>query len=419
MPVTTRVSIGGWLGLPAPRGRVRLDRGVVEVEASRVASVRTLGQGESMPAVDLGGDGAVVLPGFIDTHLHLPQWHSIGAEGLTLLDWLERVIFPAEARWADADFAGTMGAAAAKELISFGTTGIAAYGTVHQSGTAAAMEAVRACGLRAAVGQVLMDRRAPVELVRPAEQLLREAREMQARAWGGRVEHAITPRFAVSCSAELLSGAGALARSSGALVQTHLSEMREECALISELFGGKRYTEVYRDAGLLGARSVLGHGVWLDELEQRMLAETGSVVAHCPSANLFLSSGMMDLDGLTRAGVRLALGSDVAAGSDRSMPRVARWMIETARARALDHPPSSPASRLPDASQAWWMITGGNAGLLGWPDSGRLERGCWADVVIARPTRSWGEGSDAALAGLLYGWDERWIDRVLVAGEAR
>ncbi len=409
MAQAARTTIGGWLGLPAGDRSLRLARGVVTVVGSRIEHIDELPLGTAMPGVDLGGEDAVVLPGFVDTHLHLPQWDSIGAEGLTLLDWLDRVIFPAETKWADADFAGEMATRAAAELRSFGTTAIAAYGTVHQAGTTAAMRAIAQAGLRAAVGQVLMDRGAPSDLTRPARQLIDEASAMQACTWPGRVEHAVTPRFAVSCTPELLAGAGTLAQRTGAIVQTHISEMQPECELVGELFDGARYAEVYREAGLLGARSVLGHGVWLDEVERAILHDAGSVVAHCPSANLFLESGMLDLAGTEAAGVRVGLGSDVAAGSDRSMPRVARWMIETARARGSASPPR--------ADRAWWMITGGNADALGWHDSGRLAPGAWADVVIAKPTRPWGAGTDRALAQLLYAWDERWIDRVMLMGE--
>lgn len=406
----TRTTIGGWLGLPGEPGRLRLARGVLTTAGERIETVHELPADAAMPAVDYGGEGSVILPGFVDTHLHLPQWDSIGTEGLTLLDWLDRVIFPAESRWQDRDFAGDMATRAAAELRSFGTTAIAAYGTVHHAGTTAAMHAIAEAGLRAAVGQVLMDRGAPSDLVRPATLLLEEARAMQSIDWPGRVEHAITPRFAISCTPELLAGAGVLAQGSGAIVQTHISEMRAECERVHELFGGARYTEVYRNAGLLGPRSVLGHGVWLDDVERAILRDANAIIAHCPSANLFLESGMLDLAATQAAGVRVSLGSDVAAGSDRSMPRVARWMIETARARRVQSPPS--------AEQAWWTITAGNADALGWHDSGRLAPGAWADVVIVNPTRHWSEGTDRALAQLLYAWDERWIDHVMLAGDA-
>ena len=410
MTEAKRTTIGGWLGLSGAQGKLRLARGVLTTANHRIETVRELPGDAAMPTVDYGGEGSVILPGFVDTHLHLPQWDSIGAEGLTLLDWLDRVIFPAEARWQDPDFAGDMATRAAAELRSFGTTAIAAYGTVHHAGTTAAMRAGAEAGLRAAVGQVMMDRGAPGELVRPAKQLLEEARAMQSIDWPGRVEHAVSPRFAISCTPELLAGAGKLLQESGAIVQTHISEMQPECERVREMFGGARYAEVYRDTGLLGPRSVLGHGVWLDDVERTILRDANAVIAHCPSANLFLDSGMLDLEATKAAGVRVSLGSDVAAGSDRSMPRVARWMIETARARGAATPPT--------ADQAWWTITAGNADALGWRDSGRLTPGAWADLVIATPTRAWSEGTDRALAHLLYAWDERWIDHVMLAGDA-
>ena len=402
MAQAKRTTIGGWLGLPGAQGKLRLARGVLTTANQRIETVRELPGDAAMPTADYGGEGSVILPGFVDTHLHLPQWDSIGA------DWLDRVIFPAEARWQDPGFAGDMATRAAAELRSFGTTAIAAYGTVHRAGTTTAMHAIAEAGLRAAVGQVLMDRGAPSDLIRPSPQLLEEARAMQAIDWPGRVEHAVSPRFAISCTPELLAGAGKLSQESDAIVQTHISEMQPECERVRELFGGARYAEVYRDAGLLGPRSVLGHGVWLDDVERTILRDANAVIAHCPSANLFLESGLLDLAATQAAGVRISLGSDVAAGSDRSMPRVARWMIETARARGAATPPT--------ADQAWWTITAGNADALGWHNSGRLTPGAWADVVIATPTRAWSQGTDRAMAHLLYAWDERWIDHVMLAG---
>ena len=392
--------LAGTLILPESDRSVRLAEGWLRIRGDRIAEV---GEGPAPAAVDLGGPGAIICPGFIDAHMHLPQFDSIGVDGLTLLDWLERAIFPAEARWEDRDYAGDMTRRVVDQLLAHGTTGIAAYATVHHEATRAAIDALHESGLAAIVGQVLMDRNAPPELIRPPDQLIAEAQSLQGR---GRVQVAVTPRFAVSCTDELLHRAGSLAKRTGAPIQTHLSETVPECRLIARLFDDTPYTEVYRRADLLGPRTILGHAIWLDADERRTLAQTRSIVAHCPTANLFLQAGSMDLAAHMDAGVRISLGSDVAGGPDRSMVRVARAMIETAK--RLEHTP-------PCASECWWWITGGNAGALGWRDVGRLEPGAWADVLIIEPDVRWRDAADP-LSTLLYAWDDRWLRRTIVAG---
>ncbi|MCL4742712.1 MAG: amidohydrolase family protein [Phycisphaerales bacterium] len=399
--------ITGTLLLPDERKgghAVRLSTGSLLVRDGRIAELR---EGEPAGTPDLGGDDALILPGFIDAHVHLPQFDSIGADGMELLEWLERVVYPAEARWADPDFAGAMALRACRQLASFGTTGIAAYLTVHHESSLAAARAVEAFGLRAVVGQTLMDREAPAELTRPAMQLLAEADAfVESLAGRPRIRAAVTPRFAVACTPELLAGAGAIAKRTGSPVQTHLAETEAECRRVAELFGGTPYAEVYDRAGLLGDRTILGHGIRLDEADRATLARTRSVVAHCPTANTFLRAGSMDRAGLRRAGVRLALGSDVAGGPDRSMVRVARAMLETAKARG-DTPPA--------AADCWRQITAGNADALGWTDSGRITPTAWADLVVVAPDVPWRDAPDPP-ARLLYAWDDRWITATLAAG---
>jgi guanine deaminase len=401
--------IAGQMLLTDSPSRTRLAPGWVRVEGGKMAEV---GAGACPHRVDIGGDGWVVTPGFVDAHLHLPQFDVIGVDGLPLLEWLNRAVFPAEARWADAGFAGAMGERVAKRLLSHGTTAVAAYGTVHHDGTAAAMRAVAEAGLRGVVGQVLMDRGAPAELVRPAAQLVREAEAMKGV---GRIAPAVTPRFAVSCSAELLTMAGGLAEANGQVVQTHLSETEDECRLVGELFEGRGYLEVYERAGLLTARTVFGHGIWLSDAERARIASAGGVVAHCPTANLFLGAGAMSRTAAMARGVRLALGSDVAGGPDVSMVRVARGMIETAkRLRAPFAEGEGNGGPLPTAAECWWRITRGNAEAIG-IDGGRIAVGADADLVVFRPDVPL-ELSPDPLSMLLYGWDERWIGAVIVGG---
>lgn len=384
-------------------GRCALRPGSITIRAGRIASVRFDRRRARRAAADGLGE-SILLPGFIDAHLHVPQFDSIGQSGLTLLDWLSTTIFPAEARWADPRFAAAMARRIARQLLSFGTTGVVAYATVHRSAAMAALRAFGSAGLRGRIGRVLMDGGAPRALTRPAATLLRESAADLPRT-AGRMAQIITPRFALSCSVDLMRGCAALARDTGLPIQTHLAEMLPECRLVRQRFGAP-YARVYDRAGLLTPGAVLAHGVHLSDADLRLLARRRCVIAHCPTANDFLRSGAMDLARVRRAGVSVALGSDVAGGPDRSMVRVARAMIETAQ--RLGNQPPTPA-------EAFFTITAGNADALGWPDAGRIAPGAPADVVIIRPTIPWRAARDP-LGALLYGWDDRWIRRVLAAG---
>jgi len=373
-------------------GEIALRPGRVAIEDDRIAGVEFS---------DVAVAGPIIMPGFIDAHLHLPQFDVVGAAGMPLLEWLDGVVFPAEARWSEPDFAQAMTRRVARQLLSFGTTGVAAYATVHHEAAGRAIAVCAEAGLRGYVGQVLMDREAPGELVRPASQLLDEAAALQP---AGRIEPSINPRFAIACTPELLEGAGRLARETGRLVQTHLAETEAECARVEALFGAG-YVDVYERAGVLSPRAVLAHAIWVGEADRAKLAASGSVACHCPTANAFLGAGAMDLGGMRKGGVRVALGSDVAAGPDRSMVRVARTSLDTARARGVEVPPA----------WGWWAITRGNAAALGLTDGGRLEAGAAADLVVVEPELAWRDAPDP-LGALLYGWDDRWIRRVVAAG---
>lgn len=407
-------------GLGLVPGGIRIDP-----DSGTIAEVFDMQGG---PAGDLGGHGAIIAPGFVDAHVHLPQFDSIGVHGRTLLDWLDRVIFPAEVRWSDANYAAAMAGRVAERLLSCGTTSVCAYATVHHESARRAMAALSAAGVSGLVGQVLMDRNAPPELTRPAGQLLAEAARLERV---GRVAPIITPRFAVSCSEELLRGAGALADSTGQRIQTHLAETLEEGAFVASLFGGLAYTEVYRRCGLVREGTIFAHAIHLSQQAIGDLAKAKCVVAHCPTANLFLQSGRMNRGGLASAGIGCALGSDVAGGHEVSMVRVAQAMIETvtnAKLSAGESDGQRATAEIPTASQAWWQITAGNAGLLGLDRAaaggtglpvGRLAAGYAADLVVIRPGLDRLLESPDPLGALLWGWDDRWITQVITGGRVR
>ncbi|MEO0531776.1 MAG: amidohydrolase family protein [Planctomycetota bacterium] len=366
-------------------------------------------EGELPGKPDLGGSDCLIAPGLIDTHLHLPQFDTIGAHGLPLLEWLSGVTFPAEARWADADYAAAMTARVAEQLVAHGTTSVCAYSSVHHEATAAAIETLSGAGLRGVVGQAMSDRFAPDDLVGKPEALLNQTADLLARFPSStRVAAAITPRFAVSCSEPVLEGAGRLAKQHpDALIQTHLSETTPECELIGELFGGKSYVEVYDNAGLVTDRTLFGHGIHLANDERARLKTAGAIVAHCPTANSFLRSGAMDRQATLAAGQLMSLGSDIGGGYERSMVRVARAMVETASALGDAYP--SPA-------EAWWQITAGNADAAGFNEAGRIRPGVPADLIIVRPELPWLDSPVDPLAMLLFAWNDRWLKQTFVDG---
>jgi len=398
--------IGGHLLRHNSSGACYIEPGFIRVEEQQIVALET---GEIPRSVDLGGADCLVMPGMIDAHVHLPQFDMIGAHGMPLLRWLNDVTFPQELRWANLDHAQAMTSRVIDQLIGCGTTGICAYATVHHESALAALRIASQRGMRGVIGQVLMDRNAPSELCYEAPRLLEETAVLLASfPRSARMAAAVTPRFAIACSETLLSGAGQLAAETGAIVQTHLAETQAECQWVEELFDGRRYVDVYADAGLLRQTSICGHGIHLDDHDRAKLRATGSIIAHCPTANSFLRSGTMQRTRLLADGVSLVIGSDIGAGYERSMVRVARAMIEAA---------SSIGDVFPSAAAAWYAITAGNADTLGWGDVGRLQIGATADIVVAYPDLPWLDRGVDPLSMLMFAWDDRWIRHVLLRGQ--
>jgi len=389
------------------QGRLLIDpfqepaEGWVAIDAGRITEI---GHGAPPSKPDAGDRDSLICPGFIDAHLHLPQIDSMGCDGLDLIDWLDQIVFPAEMRWADEQVAQQQTISAYQRLVKAGTLGYAAYLTSHFHGYVAVVRAGHGLPLRAIVGQVLMDRNAPPALL--GHKLARLASSER-----GRVTSSVNPRFALSCSDDLLSTAAQRA-ADGAIIQTHLAESQRECALVRELFPNDvNYTQVYDRHGLLTERTLLAHCVHLDEAQWQLIARRQSVAVHCPTANTFLKSGLFDLEAVREHGVRLALGSDLAAGPDIAMPRVARAMIEVAKSRAML---INPEAHIPSPAEAWSLVTRGNADALGWRDAGRLEIGASADVLILKPPIP----RDEHLIGrLLHTWSDDYITHRILAGK--
>ncbi|MEO8250852.1 MAG: amidohydrolase family protein [Chloroflexota bacterium] len=341
------------------------------------------------PSVDLRP--WLVMPGLIDLHAHLPQLPNAGVgAGLDLLTWLERYIFPLE-RDFDGETAELIAPAAFRAFARAGTTTVVAYGALWPESLDVCFRAAEAHGIRAVIGKVMMDRlsydtdRDPTEVL---DLSLRQSAELCATWHGrddGRLMYAFTPRFAVSCSAAMLRSSAEAAATAGAYWQTHLSEDRGEIAEVKRLFpDAVDYTDVYDRAGGLTSHSILAHAIHLADREVARLAESGAVIAHCPSSNLFLASGAMPLARYLAAGVRVGLGSDVAAGPDAplfSVMRAGAYTQNALRAAGLsDAPPLTPADWLR-------LATLGGAEALGLEDRiGSVEVGKEADLIAIDPS---------------------------------
>ena len=397
--------LAGQLLLVDQPPRARIAPGYVVLKDDRIDQVVV---GTIPDSYDAGGPTALISPGFIDTHLHLPQFDMIGGHGMPLLDWLDNLTFPAERKWADVDYASAMTRRVIDQCFDHGTTTIAAYASCHHQSTLAALKIASEMGMRGVIGQVLMDREVPKDLCGTTQQMVDEAdATQQAFPPSQRMSAAVTPRSAISFTADLMAQLGELSVQRDAIVQTHLAEPERECELIEKLFDGTRYVDVYNNAGLLHRHTLLGHGIYLSESDRQTLVDTQAVVAHCPTANSFLRSGTMNRHQYLGENVRLSLGSDIGAGYERSMVRVGKAMIESA---------ALIGDSFPSAAEAWYAITAGNAAAMGLVDAGRLQPGDPADVLLIQPDIPWLENTASPLSNLMFAWDDRWLTTTFVRG---
>ena len=326
----------------------------------------------------------IILPGFVDAHVHLPQFAIMGIGRGELLYWLNTCTYPEEARFADPAYAEKISTAFFNELVANGTTTAAIYCSVHEHATDIAFQAARARGVRAFIGKVMMDRNSPASLLENTEDSVRASARLFEKwdnADGGRLRYVFTPRFAGSCSMPLMQRVGEIARETEAFMQSHLSENEDEVRWIAELFPDlPSYATVYDAAGLLTERTIMAHCIHLSPEEIDLLAKRRTTVAFCPYSNRTLRSGTMPYRTLQNGGLSIALGTDVAGGPSLSM-------LEQMR-EAVDATGMTP-------KEALHLATLAGASALGLSDRiGSFVPGKDADFVVA-DANAYGTPEDA------------------------
>ncbi|MBN9252961.1 MAG: guanine deaminase [Mesorhizobium sp.] len=320
----------------------------------------------------------LLLPGFIDAHMHFPQMQILASYGAELLEWLNTYTFPEETKFENAQHGRRIARLFLDEVIRHGTTTVAAYCSVHKSSADAFFAESHGRNMLNIAGKVMMDRNAPDGLTDTPQSGYDDTRALIGEWHGkGRQHYAITPRFAITSTPEQMEMAGALVREFPDLhIQTHLSENHAEIAFTQELYPwSKDYTDVYEHYGLMGSKTLLGHCIHLSEREADALSAAGSIAVFCPTSNLFLGSGLFPYQRMRsrQNPVRIATATDVGGGTNYSMLRT---MDEGYKIIALQGEKLNPF-------QSFWQITRGNAEALSIADKvGTLDVGTDADIII-------------------------------------
>ena len=381
-----RASIFHCLADPGPHAEAAAveyyDDGLLVVENGKFAQV---GPAEKLlPALpdearleDLRG--RLIIPGLIDCHVHYSQLDIIASYGEQLLDWLNRYAYPAEASFADVDHAREVAGVLLDELLKNGTTTAMVFATVFPQSVDAIFEAAEKRNMRLIAGKVLMDKMCPEELSDDAESGYADSKALIERWHGtGRLGYAITPRFALTSSEEQLKAAGRLANEyPDTWVHTHLAENKEEVDHIAKQFSWSRsYLDVYEHFGLLRERSMFAHCLYLDAKDRALMAEKGGAGAFCPTSNLFLGSGLFDLQSMSDAGIKVGLATDVGGGTSLSLLQTMDEAYKVLHLQGQSLPPS----------RALYLATLGAAEALDLDAYiGNLAPGKEADFVVLDP----------------------------------
>jgi len=367
-------------------------------------------------------ENMIAIPGLIDLHTHLPQYEFAGQGAEALLPWLEKYTFPQEARFADDRIAEAQSQNFFKNAVASGTTTVVAYLSSFVNAGEIAFHEAEKCGIRGYLGLTLMDRNVPASLLTNAKKAEQDMIALIEKFHKkSKNEFVVTPRFAISCTSPLLSLCGEIASAHDAVLQTHISENVDEIKSTAALFPeSKSYADVYDRHGCLTRKTLLGHGIHLSGDERKLIKEKQSVVVHCPVSNNFLASGIMPYKNYYSEGIKLGLGTDVAAGYSLSMLHEAKHMVEMSKLL-------SPGSAL-SVDRALWQATLGNAAALGRAhDLGSFAIGKQADIALIEDSRAetmLGREKNQyrslaeRLNRVLYRGTHSMVERTLVDGEA-
>jgi len=326
--------------------------------------------------------GYAIVPGFVDIHNHLPQYAFAGIGEKSLLPWLEKYTFPREKRFADDNVAKRASEIFFRDCLQNGTTTTVTYVTTHKSATNIAFEVASKIGIRAFIGKVMMDQNSPDSLIEESDKSIQESLDLIEK-WHGynnRLFYIFTPRFAISCSFDLMREVGVIAKERDLYIQTHLSENQDEIATVQKLFPNSiSYTDLYNQAELLGQKSIMAHAIHLTQSELDMIIDTQTKIAHCPTSNRFLGSGIMPLKKYMDRGIDIGLGTDVAGGYSLSIIHEMREAIENSKTLSY----FSNSSSVITIVEAFYLATLGGAKVLNMDDQiGSLEIGKKADFVL-------------------------------------
>jgi guanine deaminase len=409
----------GTLLQPAAANRVEIapNTFVQFADDGRIASV-----GPDRPASgDLVGDPTCwILPGFIDAHLHVPQWDRRGIDGMSALEWQEKIGYPAEFRLTSTETARQLALDFTRGILANGTTTIAAFGSSFKQEVHTTFDVFAEKGLRAIYGLTLNDTDMPTELNQNPDQALDDARALAAKwhnSQHGRLLYAFCPRTSLRCSEKLMRGAAALATMFKCYLQTHVADAADELDEFQS-----RYPDLidevqfFAEAGVLGPRTLLAHGSFVDPHQRREIASSATSLVNCPAANLFRQSGLIDYSLRNAAGIRMALGSSIAGGFEPFMPRVAVEGLQSAKALRVHSLPRRGSSLTP--AEAWWLITAGGAAALSLGHLiGTVAQGYQADCLVVRPEKWIADlPREHQASALLYTLSPHQIEHVFIAG---
>lgn len=331
---------------------------------------------------------SIILPGLIDLHTHIPQYPAVGLGKGTLLNWLENYIFPLEAKFANSKYSFDQSLLFFKDCIKFGTTTVVAYSSSSYEGTNSAFRAAESVGIRAFIGLSMMDFNAPSELLNDTNANIDFAKKL-IKQWhqtnSGMLNYIMTPRYALVCTENLMSTIGEIANNEHLFIQTHLAENKDELRnVISNFPSYNTYTDVYDKTGLLTERTILAHCLYLSDYEIDLISNKSANIAHCPSSNRYLKSGIFDYGNISKM-IKTGIGTDVAAGTSLSMLSEIKEAIETTKTYSIFFESDSETL---SASEAIWVSTKGNAEILALSkETGDFEQGLFADFVAFKLDR--------------------------------